>query len=372
MLKKSVVIATPDRFQRNRLVELVNRLPEFKVIAMTSDLMNTYTIVEERSPKAVLIADVLARPPEFEVMRALFATLDIRWLVVTPPNRRQSNGAAPFSTHELGSDLFSISSEAPEGIFAQQLGALTRIARQRQPVAKAQDMSLKKSWNHLEGSPKQRPRPVRAMMSGVRGRTNAHVDRLILIGASTGGVDALLTVLSRFPEDCPPTLVVQHTGTGFGQSLAGLLDRQSLAQVSLLDGCVPLRQGQIVLGAGTQAHLVLKGGTVLHAEMRQDAPVEGHVPSVDVLFKSAVHLAPRVNAAILTGMGRDGASGMKALRDAGAYTIAQDEASCVVYGMPRAAVQDGAVCKVLPLDLIGDALLATQRADRAMGGGVRQ
>lgn len=415
-MRKTVVVASPDAAQRNRLFEIVNRIPDFEVIARTGDLMNTYNQVEERLPKAVLIADVLADLPEFEVMRALFSTLDIRWLVVTSANRRARFGTAPFGADEPGSDLFSVPADAPETTYVQQLCALTRSAQVLRPAAKRRAPFAKPSDNRVESrvpaargnmrapaeTLKQTPasanavrevvsrnaptRPLAASPGrGAAGRTtpasvrpangdlarqvprSSGRERMILIGASTGGVDALLTVLTGFPADCPPTLVVQHTGTGFGESLAGLLDRQCLPDVRLANGPTEVRRGQILIGAGIRSHLVLEKGAGLRATILEEGPVAGHVPSVDVLFRSAIHLAPQVSAAILTGMGRDGAEGMKALHDAGAFTIAQDEASCVVYGMPRAAVENNAVSKVVPLTRIGETLLADNGSRRIAG-----
>ncbi len=401
MNKKSVVIASPESAQRNRLRDLVNRMPEFEVIACTGDLMNTYNEVEERLPKAVLIADVLADLPEFEVMRALFSTLDIRWLVITSPNRKPRFGTESGRTSARGSDLFSIPGEAPDSTYVQQLCSLTRSDRylselagsatrpgtpvppfgsdtdspnsRPAPARNAETSPVRPSAVPVSAAlptqPRRSPRPPLVAQPErpvpLRGRVNTN--RLILIGASTGGVDALLTVLTCFPEDCPPTLVVQHTGTGFGESLAGLLDRQCRPDVRLATGPCPVTPGLILIGAGNRSHLMLGKGPKLAARLEKSAPVAGHIPSVDVLFRSAVHMADRVTAAILTGMGRDGADGLKVLHDAGAYTIAQDEASCVVYGMPRAAVELGAVRKVLPLNQIGQTLLADHGTSRVSG-----
>ncbi|SNS83225.1 CheB methylesterase domain-containing protein [Antarctobacter heliothermus] len=403
MLRKTLVIATPDTAQRARLGRMVDQMSEFEVIAQTGDLMNTYNVVEERQPKAVLIADVLANLPEFEVMRALFSTLDIRWLVVTMPDRSTRLPQAPVGDDSPGSDLFSIPANAPEEIYVRQLCALTRTAQNLNPAKKPRSGPSAQigdrrpttkaiAANSTAERPKLRPAPQsHRLHQPILSRNSASVtpgpatppmagrrrpepgvvvpagqvaipetsnDRVILIGASTGGVDALLAILSRFPENCPPTLVVQHTGTGFGESLAGLLDRQCLPTVHLATGPQPIRRGQILIGAGTRTHLVMDGRAGTRAVCQADAPVSGHIPSVDMLFSSAVPLASRVSAALLTGMGRDGANGMKALYDGGAFTIAQNEASCVVYGMPRAAVQSGCVHKILPLDRIAEALLA--------------
>ena len=162
-------------------------------------------------------------------------------------------------------------------------------------------------------------------------------------------------------------MIVQHTGEGFGASLASLLDRHSRPQVRHVREDTALCPGTVFIGAGMPQHLVLRPGNPDRVGPRAEAPINGHRPSVDALFLSAVPMAGRCVVALLTGMGTDGAKGMKALRDAGAYCIAQDERSSVVYGMPRAAAELGAADRILPLDQIGPALLQAARRE----GGLR-
>lgn len=192
-------------------------------------------------------------------------------------------------------------------------------------------------------------------------RTSAH--QLVVIGASTGGPSAILQVLSGLPTDFPlPVLVVLHIGAPFGSAFAEWLDSQTLHRVRFA------QDGQRLCGPGVwlappDRHLLVR-----HGKLHLSAEPERHScrPSVDVLFESVAHEYPGVTAAcLLTGMGRDGASGLLAIRRAGGFTIAQDEASCVVYGMPREAVMLGAAERVLPLSEIGHTLAAVA-AERAI------
>lgn len=354
MTHKTIVVASPNSTQRDHISGLIEDMPDFHVVARTGDLMNTYNQVEARLPSAVLISDSLASLPEFEVMRALFSALDVRWLVLTT----QANSHKSAIGSNTGSDLFSVPGFASASIIEGQLRSLTRSEPHRLPAAQRSEPA--KPTAQPKPNPSSRPRPAPATPRQARPAqpTERPISEVILIGASTGGVDALLTVLSRFPVDCPPTLIVQHTGPGFGESLTNLLDRQCPATVSLVTGPTPLRRGSVLMGAGTKTHLVLEGQSELRANCIQGGYVSGHIPSVDVLFESAVPHAAKITAALLTGMGKDGAKGLLELRKAGALTIAQDEASSVIYGMPRAAFEIGAANIQLPLDKVGSALLS--------------
>jgi two-component system chemotaxis response regulator CheB len=183
-------------------------------------------------------------------------------------------------------------------------------------------------------------------------------DRVIAIGASTGGVEALSAILARFPEDCPPTVIAQHMPAAFTRSFAQRLDRHCAARVVEAYDDAPLEAGTIYIAPGGERHLEVRGIGKLRCVLSGAAPVNGHRPSVDVLFRSVAQFAgPRAVGAILTGMGRDGAQGLLAMRKAGARTLGQDEATCVVYGMPKVAADVGAVERQAPLDRMASELL---------------
>ncbi|WP_024879073.1 chemotaxis response regulator protein-glutamate methylesterase [Methylosinus sp. LW3] len=185
--------------------------------------------------------------------------------------------------------------------------------------------------------------------------------RLVAIGSSTGGVEALLTILSHFPENCPPTIVTQHMPPVFTASFAARLDRMCKPHVAEAVDGAPILPGRVYLAPGGAAHLeVVKSAGGYRCRLTNAEAVNGHRPSVDVLFNSVAQSAGR-NAlgVILTGMGRDGAQGLLAMRKIGAETIGQDEASSLVYGMPKAAFEIGGVGKQLTLQRIAAHILTS-------------
>jgi two-component system chemotaxis response regulator CheB len=188
---------------------------------------------------------------------------------------------------------------------------------------------------------------------------------IVAIGASTGGVEALLSIVSLFPETCPPTVITQHMPATFTASFAARLDRASGAKVQeAVDGAL-LEPGKIYVAPGGATHLEIVRSAGLRCRLTQGDPVNGHRPSVDVLFNSVAQaVGEKAVGAILTGMGRDGAQGLLAMRQAGARTVGQDEQSCVVYGMPRTAFELGAVEKQASLSSMGQTILDLASARR--------
>lgn len=194
--------------------------------------------------------------------------------------------------------------------------------------------------------------------SAVRRENYRPSNKLLAIGSSTGGVEALLTMLSCFPENCPPTLITQHMPASFTSSFAARLDKVCAPRVQEASDGAPIVPGHVYLAPGGAAHLEVQGGIQPRCKLTEGPPVNGHRPSVDVLFASVASVyARRSVGVILTGMGRDGAQGLKQMRDAGAMTLGQDEASSVVYGMPKSAFELGAVERQMSLKSIGPAAL---------------
>jgi two-component system chemotaxis response regulator CheB len=197
---------------------------------------------------------------------------------------------------------------------------------------------------------------------GTGARLTAIVNRVIFVGASTGGTEAIKTFLLGFPANCPPTMIVQHMPESFTGSFAMRLNGVCQPRVIEAQGGETLAMGTVYLAPGHSHMRVQKVGIGYATELLKTPPVNRHRPSVDVLFDSAAEVVGRhAVGVILTGMGKDGAAGLLRMRREGARTFGQDEASCVVYGMPREAALIGAVEEVASLEMLAQKALAASR-----------
>ncbi|SMC20541.1 two-component system, chemotaxis family, response regulator CheB [Andreprevotia lacus DSM 23236] len=194
---------------------------------------------------------------------------------------------------------------------------------------------------------------------------HARTSPVVLIGASTGGTEALKVLLLALPANAPPVLVTQHMPPTFTKAFAERLDHQCQVTVKEAEQGDLLLPGHVYIAPGHSHLLLSMHGGRYGCELSQAPAVNRHRPAVDVLFRSAANVAgANAIGIILTGMGRDGAQGMREMRNAGAYNFAQDEATCVVFGMPREAIAMGGVNEVCALQEIAPRMLA-----RAARGG---
>ncbi|NPD16183.1 chemotaxis protein CheB [Xinfangfangia sp. D13-10-4-6] len=329
MNTSKVIIVTARAITAARLSRRISSLKNYDISGVASDLSTAYILSERAEPAVALNGKELARMPEFEGLLSLFRVSQTAWLEI------------PESLP--GEVVMDLASAARRADGPDELQRWLQTAAKPKPVATPTELRRYPSM----------PRPT---------QTGGFApEKLILMGASTGGIDALLTILSTFPADCPPCAIVQHTGAGFSDSLVRLFARCCAAKVQPAASGVKMLPGTVVVGAGCPGHLTLTPGKPVLCDLSFGPPVSGHTPSVDMLFRSAVSFAPAVTAVLLTGMGRDGAAGLLELRRAGAMTFAQDEASSTVYGMPRAAAELGAAVESLPLGKISEMLLAHSR-----------
>ncbi len=214
-------------------------------------------------------------------------------------------------------------------------------------------------------TPQQR-QAVRKSFGAARGS----VEKLIAIGASTGGVEALKAVLMLFPEDTPPVVIAQHMPERFTAAFARRLDGECRVRVHEAAHEQPVERGHVYIAPGGHHLEVAKRGSGLICTLNDGPLVSGHRPSVDALFNSVARaVAPNAVGAILTGMGRDGANGLLAMRKAGCHTLGQDEGTALIYGMPRVAFEIGAVESQHGLFDITEAILNACAGKPALAGG---
>lgn len=216
-------------------------------------------------------------------------------------------------------------------------------------------------WARIEKHPKktQTPPSQSAPVAPMRRSIGRTTHRVIAIGASTGGTEAIREVITTFPRDAPGTVIVQHMPAYFTETFANRLNQLSAIEVREAQNGDSVIPGVALLAPGNFHMLLRRSGARYYVEVRDGPPVCRQRPSVDVLFRSVARYAgANAVGAILTGMGADGANGMLQMRNEGAYTIAESERTAVVYGMPKKAVELNAACIQLPLQKIGGALIS--------------
>jgi two-component system chemotaxis response regulator CheB len=249
--------------------------------------------------------------------------------------------------------------------------ASARSSRQRQPVTRTAELPLEAAPERGLARGSEPPATPAQHASVVPLPPVGVIDprQLVVLGSSTGGVEALRTILPRLPADLPPVAVVQHISAYFSRVVAQRLDSMCGYEVHEAEEGMELRRGRCVIAPGDRHLAVVWQGGAYRARLLETPPVHHCRPAVDVLFRSAAEAAgPRVVAALLTGMGSDGAIGMQAIRRAGGRTIAQDEATSVVFGMPRAAIELNAAEQIVPLPRIAEAIVTCVASQAILPG----
>lgn len=342
MNRVRVLIVDDSPTMRQLIAASLRRDPDIEVVGSAGDPLEARQAIKSLDP------DVVTLDVEMPNMNGLEFLEKIMRLRPTPvvmvSTLTQRGAAASLQALELGAvDCVG----KPAHGSGAGAGGFTDLAEKVKAAAKAR---VRNRAAPVAAAPPRAPASYRGSRA------------VLAIGSSTGGVEALISVLSAFPENCPATVITQHMPPNFTRSFAERLDRLCRPKVEEATDGAPLSPGRIYLAPGGERHLTITGHVTLTCRLVADAPVSGHRPSVDVLFRSvAASAGSRAVGVILTGMGRDGADGLLAMRRAGARTFGQDEASCVVYGMPRAAFEAGAVERQAPLDAL--AALALDAAE---------
>jgi two-component system, chemotaxis family, protein-glutamate methylesterase/glutaminase len=347
-----VLIVDDSALMRAMLTEIVGGAPDLEVVGAAPDPIAAREMIKSLNPD-VLTLDV--EMPKMDGLEFLGRLMRLRPMPVVMISSHTARGSE-VTLQALETGAFDFVTK-PQADNAAMLHAYTEEVRDK----------IRAAYHARGRIAVSRPAPVGAA-SGIgpvgspgfsQRLLNSHV---IAIGASTGGTEAIKDVLIRLPPEMPPIVVVQHMPGSFTSSFAKRLDGLASLTVVEARGGERLRPGTAYLAPGHSHLLVRKVSDGFVTELSSAEPVNRHRPAVDVLFDSvAAELGANATAIILTGMGKDGAKGMLGMRQAGAWTIGQDGASCVVYGMPREAALIGAVAEVAPLQDIAARLLARLR-----------
>lgn len=347
MARARVLVVDDSPTMRGLITAVLNADPEVDVIGQAGDAMEARNAIKQLNPDVVTL-DI--EMPNMNGLEFLDKIMKLRPMPVIMVSTLTHRGAeASLMALEIGA--FDCVGKPQPG----DVRPFGDLAEKVKAAARSQHRYIRTEAPPLAPS-------AANVNSAVNYRSGRKV---VAIGASTGGVEALIAVLQKFPVNCPPTVITQHMPPTFTKSFAERLNRLCAPVVEEATDGARLEIGKIYLAPGGERHLQIANASAPCCRLVERDPVNGHRPSVDVLFDSVAELAGR-NAVgvILTGMGRDGAAGLLKMRHAGARTIGQNEKTCVVYGMPRVAFELGAVEHQYPLSSIGEEILKITAARR--------
>jgi len=346
-----VLIVDDSALVRALLTEIVRAQPDMEIVGAARDPYAARTLIRETNPDVITLDVEMPRMNGLEFLARLMQLRPTPVLMIS-------------SLTERGAEVT---------MRALELGAVDFVAKPRLGIAGGLERAAEEIVSKIRVAARAR---VRRMDAGPRAPAAlpaagfSGTEKLVFIGASTGGTEAIRDVLVRFPPDFPGTLITLHMPPGFTQRYAERLDRSCRITVREAREGEPVLPGHAYVAPGDHHLRVARSGSDYLVRVSQDEPVNRHRPSVDVLFASAAKCAgPNAIGVLLTGMGKDGARALLEMRQAGAWTIAQDEASCVVFGMPREAIALGAAHEVLPVDRIAESI--AERLTAAGPRGVR-
>jgi two-component system chemotaxis response regulator CheB len=361
MAKTRVVVVDDSALVRSLLSEIINRQPDMECIGAAADPLLAREMIRNLNPDVITLDVEMPRMDGIDFLAKLMRLRPMPVVMVSTLTERGAE--VTLKALELGAIDFVAKPKigVADGLRQLQdditdkirIASKARINRLHTPTPAGPATSA--SGHASSAAPIARP------MSASLGRLST--EKIIFIGASTGGTEATKEVLITLPADSPAVVITQHMPPGFTRSYAARLD--SLCKISVKEAVDGERilPGHAYIAPGGMHLSVERSGANYLARVQDGDPVNRHKPSVEVLFKSAARVVgPNAVGIMLTGMGADGATAMREMRDAGAYCVAQDEASCVVFGMPREAIAAGAIQEVLPLLKITGHLMDHLRA----------
>lgn len=344
-MKIKVLVIDDSALIRSLLTEMINQQTDMEVVGTAPDPLVAREMIKQLNPD-VLTLDV--EMPKMDGLDFLEKLMRLRPMPVVMVSTLTERGSEiTMRALELGATDFVTK---PKTSIASGMMEYTELITDKiRTASKARVATLQRS------AKPQGDIAVQAMLKNPL----ISSEKLLIIGASTGGTEAIKSFLLQMPSDCPGILITQHMPAGFTKSFANRLD--TLCKISVKEAVDGERilPGHAYIAPGDQHLLLARSGANYITQLSDAPPVSRHKPSVDVLFDSAaVHAGKNAIGVIMTGMGKDGAAGMANMKQAGAYNFAQDEASCVVFGMPKEAIAHGGVEEVLPLSDLPKSVLA--------------
>ncbi len=350
MARTRVLICDDSAVMRQLLTEILSQDPEIEVVGVANDPLAARDKIKALSPDVLTLDVEMPRMDGLSFLEKLMRAHPMPVVMVSSLTER--GAATTLRAIELGAIDFVTKPKID--VRTGTLDLADEIVQKVKTAARARVRS------QAPGSAPARPGPVSVSAGALLKSTH----KVIAVGASTGGTEALREFLTPLPSDTPGIVIVQHMPASFTKSFAERLDSQCQMRVKEAQDGDRILPGHVLIAPGDYHMRVQRSGAVYSVKIDQDAPVNRHRPSVDVLFDScAQSLGANAVGVILTGMGADGAKGMLSMRRAGAHTLAQDEATCVVFGMPREAILAGGVEHTLPLQELPQATLRAVAED---------
>jgi two-component system chemotaxis response regulator CheB len=339
--KVRALIVDDSTLIRQLFAMLLAQDPEIEVVGSAPDPYVARDMIKSLKPDVITLDVEMPRMDGLSFLRKIMALHPMPVVMVS--TLTQANADVTIQALEAGAVDFVAKPTTQLDKSMDLLG--------RELSAKVKNAARTRVYARPETAPEPKPAvPVKSI-----GLT----DKIIFVGASTGGVEALLKLLLGFPADCPPILITQHMPERFTASFAARLNTVCAMEVVEATHDQPVQQGHVYIAPGSHHLEIARKANRFVCQLHQQAAVSGHRPSVDVLFGSAARVVGRkAVGAILTGMGKDGAQGLYEMRQAGAATLGQDEKTSLIYGMPRAAFEKGGVGRQVPLDKMAAAILS--------------
>ena len=361
MRKKIKVLVVDDSaVVRQVLSGLLARDPGIAVLAAVADPLFAIERMKRQWPDVILLDIEMPRMNGITFLKKIMKERPTP--VVICSTQTESGAATTMQALSAGAvDIITKPRANAENFLVQAAGDLIRTVK---AAARANVKNLNVAGPDADAAPAKLS--ADAVLAAPRRAVDLATERVVAIGASTGGTQGLEAILTALPPEAPGIVVVQHMPEKFTALFAERLNGLCAVEVREARNDDRVMQGRVLIAPGGRHMLLRRCGEEYRAEIIGGPLVNRHCPSVDVLFRSMARCAGK-NAVgiIMTGMGDDGARGLKEMHDAGAYTVAQDEATCVVYGMPKEAIGLGAVDEVLPLpEIAGTIMRSPERARR--------